>query len=327
MANSSLKKRLIKMVDDFELHKIERYWTRSRIRILMYHRFCHSPSPFKVNKDVFNEQMNHLKTYYNVIALDELCDRIRNGIRLPVNPVVLTIDDGYADCYEIAFPILKKYGLNATVFLTANFIEERSWLWSNRIEYILSNSCLKQFEIGMSGKNSQFDVSSLSSKHSAQLAIYDYCRRLPNNIKDEFIENLSLLLKVSVPEKATEEFEPLSWEQIREMGKSGISFGSHTKSHPILSQIDGHQAEEEIGDSKRIIEEQLSREVLTFCYPNGQEEDFNEKSISIIQKNGYQCAVTAIPGTNNSRRDLFRLKRIGDVGSFSPYFRRKIALG
>ena len=62
------------------------------------------------------------------------------GPPLPPNPVLITIDDGYQDMFSYAYPVIKKFNLPATVFLATDFIEKSTWLWSNRLEYILKNS-------------------------------------------------------------------------------------------------------------------------------------------------------------------------------------------
>jgi len=307
--------------------EIVRGLNSKRIRILMYHRFCDSPSAFKLEQEVFNQQIAFLKSSYNVMSLDLLCSSIREGIPLPKNVVSLTIDDGYADCYYYAFPVLKKHGIIATVFLTTDFVDKNSWLWPDKIEYILTHSIIKQFSVKMNDLKMDFDVSTFKGWHKAQVAIFDHCRRMSDQSKNEFIEMLSRKLGVEVPGEVTEEFTPLTWKQIKEMSTYGISFSSHTQSHAILSRLNRAAAENEISGSKRIIEEKLSREVAAFCYPNGEMDDFSEETISIIRSCGYQCAATTIEGMNNIGGDLFRLKRIGIGNSSMPYFMKRLAFG
>jgi peptidoglycan/xylan/chitin deacetylase (PgdA/CDA1 family) len=67
----------------------------------------------------------------------------------------------------------------------------------------------------------------------------------------------------------------LSWEEAKEMSRNGISFGAHTVSHPILTKLPLDRARKERLDSKRRIEQELDREVTTFCYPNGWPGDYD----------------------------------------------------
>jgi peptidoglycan/xylan/chitin deacetylase (PgdA/CDA1 family) len=92
----------------------------------MYHRFGYEQGSLFVKPEIFNLQMAYLKNKgYNVITLDELVEGINNSRKFQHNKVVITIDDGYRDTYTYAYPILKQYGFPATVFIIANFIDNR----------------------------------------------------------------------------------------------------------------------------------------------------------------------------------------------------------
>lgn len=91
------------------------------VPILMYHSIntnLAGKSKLVVSPEAFERQMNFLKkNNYNVLSLEKLADLIRNKAKIPAKTVVLTFDDGYEDNYTYAFPILKKYGFPATVFV------------------------------------------------------------------------------------------------------------------------------------------------------------------------------------------------------------------
>ena len=89
----------------------------------MYHRFGYNESTLFVSPENFNQQMRYLKDKgYNVISLDELAEGIKSGRKFAHNSVVITVDDGYQDNYTYAYPVLKKYGFPAAIFLITNFI-------------------------------------------------------------------------------------------------------------------------------------------------------------------------------------------------------------
>jgi len=98
----------------------------------------------------------------------------------------------------------------------------------------------------------------------------------------------------------------LSWEQVREMSDSGISFGSHTLSHPFLTRIPRKQAQKEIHLSKDIIEQQIGKPVTTFAYPSG---NLDSEIKGIVKEAGYSAAVSTIPGYNSMHDDVHALKR------------------
>ena len=93
------------------------------IPILCYHRFGPKPSQLAVTPAAFEAQMDYLaRNGYHVIPLSRLTGFLERGEPIPRNSVVLTIDDGYRSTYEVAFPILRKYGFHATVFLYSDFV-------------------------------------------------------------------------------------------------------------------------------------------------------------------------------------------------------------
>lgn len=278
----------------------------------MYHRFSNKEEPFKIPQKVFENQILFLKKKYDFISL-KYYSEVLNETKadLPNNPIILTIDDGYEDNYTFAYPILKKYSIPATIFITTDFISHRAWLWSNKLEYILKNSQFSEFEFPLNGKSIQFRVDSFKNWHATQLAIFNHCRTLLDNEKDQILSELAKYLGVNVPEQTQGDFQPLTWEQIREMNENGIDIGSHSCSHSILSRLSLTKMEHEIVDSKKEIESKLDEEIISFCYPNGQLEDINDSVIQMIQKAGYSCAVSTINGFNNAKNTArFSLKRL-----------------
>ena len=98
------------------------------IPILTYHKFClgESTDEYTINIDHFRQQMHYLKENdYRVISIAQLLKCIKNNV-FPEKPVVITIDDGYKSVYTLAFPVLKKYGFPATLFLYTDFLANGS---------------------------------------------------------------------------------------------------------------------------------------------------------------------------------------------------------
>ncbi len=98
----------------------------------------------------------------------------------------------------------------------------------------------------------------------------------------------------------------LSWEQVREMADAGISFGSHTVSHPFLSRIPRKRVEQELRSSKAIIEQRTGRPASTLAYPSG---DFNSDVQKMVEEAGYSAAVSTMAGHNGSHTDMYALRR------------------
>jgi len=115
--------------------------------------------------------------------------------------------------------------------------------------------------------------------------------------------------------------ECLSWEAVREMSQEGVTFGSHTQSHPDLSKItSGALLEKEIRGSKEILEDRLGKPVTLFSYPFGA---FNDGVKRMAEEAGYEAAVTSNRALDGRTDDLYALSRIKMTeASTSPFIFR-----
>jgi peptidoglycan/xylan/chitin deacetylase (PgdA/CDA1 family) len=256
----------------------------------MYHRF-HDLSGWEA-------QCRHLRTYYEPITLTDAAASFDDGEPLPSNSVVLTIDDGYRDCYTRAFPTLRKYGIPAIVYLATNLLDSGEWLWTDRVTWMHEHSPL-------------LDSLPLATRREAAARKNRQLKALPNEERMRALEGLSDALRLDPPEVPPAEFEPLSWDDARDMARTGIEFGAHTRSHPILSRLSGRaQVDAEIVGSRERIDEELGGEARHFCYPNGMADDFTAETVDAVREAGFVTAVTAQSGLNAVGSDPFRLRRI-----------------
>ena len=99
----------------------------------------------------------------------------------------------------------------------------------------------------------------------------------------------------------------LSWEEISEMQKAGMSFGSHTLTHPDLRKLSAASLEKEIQESKTILEQKLGQQITDFCYPSGK---YDDAVLQELKKANYQTAVTTNSGISHLKDDPFLLKRL-----------------
>lgn len=124
------------------------------------------------------------------------------------------------------------------------------------------------------------------------------------------------------PNPAHRHLPTLTWEQMREMQDHGVTFGSHTMTHPRLSSLPEEQWAWELAESKRLLEAGLGRPLETLAYPYG---DFDERIADAAQEAGYRAAFSTIPGLNSPTTDRFALRRMNvRRWSYLPLFRRKL---
>jgi peptidoglycan/xylan/chitin deacetylase (PgdA/CDA1 family) len=94
----------------------------SKLRVFMYHKVNDATDFLTVAPNLFKEQITFIHKKYNVIGLPYLLETIKLGKQIPNNAALITFDDGYADNYLNAFPILNQFNTPFTIFLVADFI-------------------------------------------------------------------------------------------------------------------------------------------------------------------------------------------------------------
>lgn len=284
-----------------------RFLHRSKVLILMYHRFSPDNDFNATSTQTLTNHLEYLTKKYQIIPLSELITKFKNNEPIAPNSAVITIDDGYDDAYSIAFPIFKKFNVPATLFVVTNFLDGKIWIWTDKARYLLYNTKLSEFNFEIGEKKFEVKLTDKTSRLNFATKINSELKKLSTLERDEKINELAKIVKVSLPELPPKEFAPISWEQAREMDKNGVNIESHTVTHPILTNINETDLEFELTESRRILSERLNREVKIFCYPNG---NVSARESNAAAKSNYDCAVTTEIRLSNSTDNLFLLPRI-----------------
>lgn len=320
--NYRTKKALLQKYGQYGLYGLSRLLTRKYPRVLMYHRFSRDGEGDGLPVDVFEMQMKLIAEKFNPIPLASLADSRNKINELPDNPVIITVDDGYRDFYDLAYPILKKYNLPATIYITVYFIDQKIWLWPDKISYVLNLAKAPELKINYNDDVDTYYFESEGNKGNAWKLIIGKCVSMTPDERDGYIHELACSAEVSLPDIPPREYAGMTWRQVRELSDSGIDIGAHTCNHPILSKIPDEQLNDEIDGCKRRIEANIGRNVNHFCYPNGRREDYNQKVKNMIIASGYKTAVTSFYDEEGCK-DLFELRRHG-VGNDMYHFQKVI---
>lgn len=282
--------------------------SQSRFQILNYHRILPRQEALAIDNVAvgdFEKQVDILKNCFRVISLIQLMHEIQDG-ELQPNTVCITFDDGYRDNYAYAYPILLKYGIPATIFLATGAIESESLLWHDKVFQTLKSTHLTQFESHHNGKM-QWHLDRMDQRARLAYSLLGALKRLPPEARDQEIGMLMAACKITEDQFSKDEM--LSWTEIQEMHRNGITFGAHTVTHPILTLLNEHNIVTEISESKRMIEEKLGEPVEVFAYPNGQKGDYDDRTKQILQSLGFRCALTTRWGMNTMADDPFEWRR------------------
>jgi peptidoglycan/xylan/chitin deacetylase (PgdA/CDA1 family) len=286
--------------------------------VLCYHRIGTEGVPLfsELPSDVFDAQMRYVRSRYRVISLDDLCQEMEQPSRKG-DAIAVTFDDGYRDLHTHALPILRKYKIPATIFLPVSCIERGEVPWYDRIFLALKVFPKDEFEIILDRPRS-FQLISLQARLETAAEIIQYLRTLPDHRRKEYCAALEA--QIILPQDELKD-RMLTWHQIRAMCREGITFGSHTMTHPAVSQLTGAQLDGELGESKRALENRIGSPVVHFAYPFGQPADCGTAAIPFLARNGYRSAATTVEGVNEPGDNRYELRRsqVGNERSISMF--------
>jgi len=253
---------------------------------------------------VFERQIEHIAKHYNVLPLEDIAQRAHRG-RSVRGCVAITFDDGFRDNYLNAYPILRRLGLDATIFLTTGYIDSGETPWFIKLRHMFMTTQENRFHFKLGNQEVDMPMETPPQKFACSNVAMTYLKTCPDGERPAALERLRERLKVTVAPEGL----MLDWKEIKEMAGNGMSFGAHTVNHPVLSQVTLADAEMEIRASKQRIEQELGMPVLSFAYPFGRRAEFSDRIPPLLRSLGFTCAVTTEPGSNLPGEDLYQLKR------------------
>jgi len=273
---------------------ISRFFNK-RITILNYH---------DIKGEDFERHVKYLNKHFKIISLGECINMLKEH-KVENNYLAITFDDGYQSFYKEIYPVLKKYNIYATVFLTTDFIGLRKLFW-----FDLVRVCFEE-------KNTEIFERNIEEVKVDRDLIIGYLNEMEEEVKLKKVSEIIGEAKINNYNENAVRYHLLNWEQIKEMDGNLVCFGSHTMSHPILTKIPLEKARNEIFSSKEELEKKIGKKVKYFAYPNGDHSDFNDEIVKILKEADFACAVTTIDGYCEKGDDLFKLKRKVVDGNFS----------
>ena len=291
--------------------------------VLNYHRIG-SPSMREhkllpamfVSPSTFEIHLKYLCRRYTVVTMRQLMQK-KSLRKKECRPLcVITFDDGWKDNYDIAFPLLKKYGLPATVFISTDFIgtERAPWFYDMVRSLIQLSDLLereKETRVALSEKDLPAQIMEWAAlPENERLKGVERLLEGLKHLPGGEVENAASTLFANMQQHAhhgDSEQAMLDWDNVREMQKCGIEIGSHGASHSILTHLEGAQVVKEVTVSKMVLERELRETVVGFSYPNGDHADHIRDQ---LQKSGYTYACTIKPGNVDLDMPSYQIKRL-----------------
>jgi glycosyltransferase involved in cell wall biosynthesis/peptidoglycan/xylan/chitin deacetylase (PgdA/CDA1 family)/SAM-dependent methyltransferase len=302
--------------------------------VLMYHRVadgCADPWSLCVSPQRFAQQLEVLRRYTHPMQLQELVKAASSG-NIPSAGVVVTFDDGYADNLHNAKPLLERYDIPATVFVTTGYFQDRGEFWWDELERILLqpgtlpgvlrliiNGTVHQWELGEASyygeerwwrdRSWKAPKDPPTSRHSIYVSLWRLLKLLPHS------ERRNLLNKLLAWARAESQVRPthraLSLQEIVDLAQGKlIEVGSHTVTHPVLAMLPLDLQRDEIQQSKASLENILERSVTSFAYPYGARCNYTDETVATVRGAGFTCACSTLTGFVNRGVDRFQLPRV-----------------
>lgn len=278
---------------------------RGAVIILTFHRVLDEDSNQKssslpgiiIREGTFRKLAKYLVQHCDPVNLERA---VPGGDRSKLR-VAITFDDGWRDNYSSALPIAKSFGLPFTVFICPGLVGQNNPFWPEQVAALLS-------------------IGKASSKTIEE--VIEGLKHQSATDRDAYLESLRKASSQSY-RRVSEIDQLLSWGEIKKMRAAGVTFGSHTQTHQILTTIPKKSAATELRQSKSAIEAEIGEPCTTFAYPNG---NCSPETRQWVADAGYQRAVTTNRGAWTAECDPLSLPRLnvsegnvtGLFGRFSP---------
>ena len=292
-----------------------------RLSILIYHRVMKERDwmrPAEPTVVEFSWQMRLLQRYFNVLPLSEATQLLKSG-DLPPRAVCVTFDDGYADNASVAQPVLERYGIPATVFVAAGYLDG-GCMWNDKIVESLRHFRSSEVDFSSLGLPA-YRTATLAFRRQAAYDIIARCKYLETGQREELAEAIAGHSNDRVDDLM------MTTEQLQTLHRQGIEIGGHTFSHPILTSLPKDKAREEIQRGKAELESIIGEPLRLFAYPNGRPEtDYNQDHVALVKEAGFEAAVVTSWGVATPRSDPFQLPRFTPWDKSSNKFLLRMAL-
>jgi len=290
---------------------------RRRLTILAYHRVARAydypwldESLISAYPAQFEEQVSYLARNYSVLTFSRL-ERLWQSANLPENALIITFDDGYLDNYEVAFPILRRYRVPATFFLTTDYIGKRELFWWDRVYLWVTQTPKESLHLKVGSEFVAYKLGSAEVRRGVVRELLGLMKQVSDSERQGLLKQLAAECRVARCDTWNYQ-ATMTWEQVQEMFRAGMEFGAHTATHPILTKVeDVERLRLEIRESKRQIEAHIGRKVNCFCYPVGLREAMDQRVREVLKEEGFCFATSAIHGVNMAgESDPLALRRL-----------------
>ena len=285
---------------------LQRYAEQMQLSVVTYHGVL--PSGYDVTDlqldgswvtpEMFRRQLRLLRSHYNVVSPSQVRLWCKGEGRLPPRAVLLTCDDGLANAVTDMLPILQEEGLPCLFFVTARSLaEEPSMLWYEELYLTLlqvPEGTIEGTFCGIPVKT--YLNSSVAQRHSCWYGMVEILSKCDVEARLGFARAIRMKFGFSEDwrlhrvHQGGSRFRLLTLAEIRRLLEAGMDIGSHTVSHPKLSQLPAESSWKEIAESRCDLEKALGVPVWSIAYPFGGADSVSTRELRMAASAGYDCA-------------------------------------
>ena len=296
--------------------------------ILLYHGVTRSKprgienySGKHIRAEIFEKQMEYLSHHTSVMSLRELTRRIEEKTLLPRSAAV-TFDDAFKNVHDAALPILKKYQIPATFFISTGYVGTQRLVWADRLEYLINHARSEAVELKPDDQKIHLPLTTKDQKIDAVTRIKAWLKSVGPKARYAFLDELAQSTHAPAYQGGIPDYENLDWNDVKNLdAPPHYEIGGHTVNHEILSYLDPEPLKFEIKQCLRDLQNAAGHPIDLFSYPEGQSPHFNNHVIETLKAYGVKICPTAISGVNEEGQDPFHLRRImvGFMGEKFPF--------
>jgi peptidoglycan/xylan/chitin deacetylase (PgdA/CDA1 family) len=232
-----------------------------------------------------------LRKHTRVLRESELLEILETR-RYPKEPCsIITFDDGYADNYYTALPILEREGVTAIFFIATGLTAGRRLGWWDLIAFIVKNTPRDSVEW-------RGQTIPLRPRRGSIRAIQRIMKQRPNEETEGLVQELAGSCEVNLPGLALQSAELMTWDQIRDLKTRGMDIGAHTHSHWVLATLPPGRQEQEIVECRSLLESETGAPVSSLAYPVGGPDSFTAETVAAAKSAGIRLAFSYSAATN-----------------------------
>ncbi len=270
----------------------------------------------EVTPEFLDDVIQHAKDNgYQLISLNEAVTLLCEGDTSGRPFAVFTMDDGYRDNLEHAWPVFKKHDCPFTIFISPAITDGTCELWWRGLEAVIAGT--PHLSLDVAPLQMELETLSDSQKSAAFDKLYWPVRQLPEQQQRAWIRTVCWSHGVNID--ALCRAQAMTWDEVREIAADPLcSIGAHTVNHYAVARLSAEEVIEEAVSSRDRIEQEVGVRVNLFAYPYGDEVAAGPRDFELIRKAGFDAAVTTRKGMifADHKNHLTALPRVSLNGGY-----------